>query len=428
MAKRYKLILSLLFIVLLAAAVVVVTGVLDINKRAERRTQSTTDPAASSDYTDLFQTVTDVALPVLKTRLEGVYYTIDQNGDVHFYERNDGNLKELPETGAFDVKAECGSEELPAKIHYLEKDGETWGCGLFSNTLYPEVNVYSYGFFEVTEPLPEQENGVLMMIDVEPSRFYSPDKVYSEIFTLDKEEHTARHFLSENQRQTDTDARPRTDYKMFTDAILDQQNDSRTLFFSSRFYVSYEDSGMLDVMSSGGSGENIDNVRYLENVASLNFWRVDNAILFFRANPDGGFSLMKYTGGDESEKVRDFEGTLGADYLISGRSVLKKDTGEIYNVYTGETYTVDYSGLREGFRADLFAASPKGDFVVLRGANTENVACCLTCDLATGAIRSYTDDMFGYIAAMSVDDEGGTILSLANGKSGTSYYQLIAVQ
>ena len=125
MAKRYKLILSLLFIVLLAAAVVVVTGVLDINKRAERRTQSTTDPAASSDYTDLFQTVTDVALPVLKTRLEGVYYTIDQNGDVHFYERNDGNLKELPETGAFDVKAECGSEELPAKIPYLETDGET---------------------------------------------------------------------------------------------------------------------------------------------------------------------------------------------------------------------------------------------------------------------------------------------------------------
>ena len=29
---------------------------------------------------------------------------------------------------------------------------------------------------------------------------------------------------------------------------------------------------------------------------------------------------------------------------------------------------------------------------------------------------------------MNVEDDGGTILSLANGKSGTSFYQLVAVQ
>ena len=430
MAKRYKLALFLMFILLVAVAVVVVSGALDINKKAEHRPQGTNAVTEQAqDYTELFQTVTDVALPVLKTRLPGVYYTIDQKGDVRFYEREDGNLKALAETGTFEVKAECGSETLPAEIHYLEKDGKTWGCGLFSNVLYPDVNVYSYGFFEVTEPLPAQRaDSLLMMIDVDSSRFYSADKIYSEIYTLNKKDHSVEYFLSEEHRTTDMDARPRTDYKMFTDAILDQQTADRTLFFSSRNYVSYDESGKVDVMTSGGSGLNIDNVVYLENAASLNFWRLEDGVYFFRAQPEGGFALMKYAGGTESEVVKTFEGDLKKDYLISGRCLLRKDSGEIYNVYTGETRRADYSDLRVGFTADLFAASPKGDFVVLRGANTENVACCIATDLITGVTRAYTDDMFGYIAAMNVEDDGGTILSLANGKSGTSFYQLVAVQ
>ena len=54
------------------------------------------------------------------------------------------------------------------------------------------------------------------------------------------------------------------------------------------------------------------------------------------------------------------------------------------------------------------------------------MAAVVVANLITGNVRSYTDDMFGYIACMDAKDDGTVILSLANGKSATSFYQLIA--
>ncbi len=426
MAKRYKLVLSLLFIVLVAVAAVVVTGVLDINKRKEHTPAAPSAQTQEANYADFFETNADITLPLLKTTIENVFYSMSQEGEVTFYELADGMLQPLPETGNYEVEAECGSETLPAVIHYVEKGAFTYGCGLFTNELYPDVNLYDYGFFEVANLFKGfgRESDLLLMVDVDKERFYSNEKVFSEIFTL-SDDHETKHFLSENQRQVDTEARMRTDYKMFTNDILNQGEPDHVLFFSSRYYLEYDVGGKVDILTSGGSGENIDNNRYATDLASLNFWRMGDGVYYFKKQ-DEGFALVKLASSDdEPALVESFTGDLAADYIISGSTLLNKVTGDVYNVRTGAKHKIDYSGFRENFEPDLFAASPNGDFCVLRGANTENVAAVSVIDLVTGKQRSYTDDMFGYLAAINVMDNGGVLLSLANGKSATSFYQLI---
>ncbi len=423
MAKKYKIVLSVLFVVLVAVAAVVVSGVLDVNRRAELQPSETQQDDRSADYTDFFSTDTSAALPLLKTTLDGVYYTMSKQGEVTFYEISDGAPAKLGETGSFEVKAECSSQELPAVIHYLERDGHVYGCGLFTNLLYPDVLLYDYGFFEVTDMFEGMSGKRLLMIDVDSSRFYSNDKVFSEVFALDGD-NNAKFLLSENQRTVDFSARMKTDYHMFTNGILSQTG-SNVLFFSSRYYVEYAESGKLDIFTSGGSGENVDNVRYVVDIASLHFWRTDGGVRYFTKTADG-FELRSVKAADaDPEVIERFSGDINKDYIVDGPYLFNKTNGQLYNVLTGESASVDYGGFRTGFKADTFAISPNGLYCLVRGANTENVAAVGLVDLKNDRTRIYTDEVFGFLASAVLTDKGEVILSVANGESGSSYYQLL---
>lgn len=425
MAKKYKVILSVLLVVLIAVAGVVVSGVFDVNRRAERPTPSGDGNAVKAKYTDVFTADTGVALPLLKTTLDGVYYTMSKEGDVAFYALQNGALTRLNETGSYELKAECSSQELPAVIHYIERDGGYYGCGLFTNLLYPDVLLYDYGFFQVTDMFPGFSGDRLLMIDVNSERFYSNEKVFSEIFRLDSD-NDATPFLSENQRTVDINARMKTDFKMFTNAILDQGDRGNVLFFSGRYYVDYAESGKLDIFTSGGEEENTDNVRYAVDISAPYFWRTDDGTLFFRNNDEGGFDLRTLASANaDSSVVKSFEGDLNADYLVDGHYLLNRATGEIYDVLADETRTVPYDSFREGFKPDQFVISSNGRFALLRGANTDNVAALAVADLTAGTVTSFTDEIFGFYAGAVVTDEGEVVVSVASGESGTSFYQLV---
>lgn len=429
MAKRYKMILSVLLVVLVAAAAVVVSGVLDINKRLGGNTPGI--DTANGSYTDVYKVNTSAALPLMKTGFENVFFTMTKQGEVKFYEASDGTFTAIDESGNYEVSAECSSQTLPAVIHYLERDGKTEGYGLFTNLLYPDVLLYDYAFFKVTE-LPAAFNDshgtLLMMLDIDNTRFYSDEKVYSDIFYL-YADHTSKHFLSEDQRTIDIYAREKADYKMFTDDILAQEPDDRVLFFSSRNYVSFDQSDKCDIFTSGGSGNNVDNIVYIEDVASLHFWRADGKLLYLREtgeNEDGEAAfVLNASDGNQSETVLTFTGDPDVDYIISGHYMLDRLTGEICDVLTGETKALAFENYDIYFAPDMFKISDNGRFCVIRGT-LEGKSACGIADLETDRIITYSDDIFGYIANVQVLDDGTVILSVANGESGTAFYQLTA--
>lgn len=430
MIKRYKAILSILLVVLVAFAVVTVTGVLDINKVIDNALGNN-NGKLSDKLDEVFDTYTSAGLPLMKTDVENVFYTMDTKGNVGFYEVSENSIEKLDETGSFDVSVSCSGQTLPATIHYLEKDGHTLGYGLFTNTDHPEVFLYDYAFFKVTDQFNayNSKSDRLLLVDIEKSRFYEDEKVYSESFYLYDDNKTA-NFLNEDQRIVDLNARLRTDYKMFTDSIL-HQDEKTVLFFSSRFYNDYDYSDQVDIFATGGSGENVDNNRYITDIAVLDFWRQDDGVYYFVNKEESaetglstGFALMFYDG-EESREVRAFDGSFEEDYLRSGSFILNKNTGEITDVLTGDVYTFDYEKFETSFRPDLFRVSENGKYCVVRGRNNLDKPSLGIMNLENDEHYTYTDNTFGYVASLQALNDGTIVVSLAAGESAETYYQLI---
>lgn len=428
MAKKYKIILSALLVVLIAVAAVLLSGVLDINSLLNPEETTSGNSAEGTQYTATYTVNTTAALPLMSTDIDNIYYTMTKSGEVKFYKVENAVITELPSTGTFDVTASCSSQNIPAKIYYLEIDGKTIGYGLYTSLLYEGIYIYDYAFFKVTEmfdSFKKEDGTLLLMIDVESERFYSEDKVYSEIFYL-YSDHTTKHFLSEDQRTVDINARDKTDYKMFTDDILDQNAYSNVLFFSSRYYLMYEESEFVDIFTSGGSGTNVDNIRYITDVADLIFWRTDEGVYFFaKHSDDTGFSLCLYDGG-ERKVIKSFTGDIKEDYIRSGKYLLNKATGEIYNCLDGTTKKIIYTCFKEGFTPDKFVMNESGTVCVIRGANTENVACGGIMNFTSDEMYAYTDEIFSYYANAQVLNDGTVVVSVTNGDNASAYYQLVA--
>ena len=432
--KKYKVILTVLLILLAAVAAVLVSGVLDIQKTPALDPDSG-NSAPSTSYTDTYVRSEAVKLPLMKTDFEDVYYTMSKTGDVRFYQVSNSAVTPVAETESYEVSAVCSAQTLKAVVHVLERDGRTYGCGLFTNELHPDVLIYDYAFFRVADMFESYRdtNGVnyagrgakLLLIDTDRSRFYVNEKVYSEAFVLN-EDHSTKLFLSNDQRVVGMDAKEKVDYKMFTDDILDQHKTANILFFSSRFYVDYAESGKADIFTSGGSGTNIDNVRYISEIDGLYFWNYEGDTYFFRKNVDDSFSLMAYNpSNQETRPVDAFAGSLTDDYIVRGRYILNKKTGSLMNVITGETKQVVYTCFKEGFAADLFEISQNGRYCAVRGADEKNVAALGVMDLETGTMIAYTDEVFGHVGTVSLLNDGAVVLSMK--ESEDVFYQLTAV-
>ena len=434
MVKKYKIILSVLLVVLTAFTVVTVTGVIDINKMVDEIKENKEETVPKNTYEDIFTTYTKAGLPLLKTDIENIFYAMDTDGNVSFFKASAGNIEKLTETGVFEVVAECSGQKLPAAIHYLEAGGKTIGYGLFTNVNHPEVYLYEYAFFKVTNQFDayDSRSDLLLLIDVDKSRFYSEDKVYSESFYL-YEDHKTAVFLNEDQRIVDLTAKLKTDYKMFTDDIL-HQDEGKILFFSSRFYNDYSYSEQTDIFISGGSGENVDNNRYILDVASLDFWRTDDGTRYFSLKKDASeenteetpeaFALMNMSDG-ETEEIISFEGSLKEDYLLCGNYLLNIKTGEIYDVLTDKTEKLDYSLVAKTFSADIFSMSENGKYCVVRGKNSLNKPSIAVFDFEKNKTLAFTDNVFGYVASLQMLNDGTAVISLAAGENSSTYYQLV---
>ncbi len=435
--KRYKVLLAFVLVVLAAAIAVVATGVIDIRSSGDPTGPSTPAQPVNpkTDYTDYYNTHTEIALPLLKTDFENVFFTMSKLGDVQFYQIVNGVPQTLEETGSYEVTAVCSSQKLSAMIHCIELGGKTFGCGLFTNQLHPEVLIYDYAFFKVTEMFTSFRdiNGVnyaargakLLLIDTDSSRFFSNEKIYSEAFVLNTD-HSTSLFLSNDQRTVDMDAREREDYKMFTDSILDQHTSSNVLFFSSRYYADFAESGNVDIFTSGGSGTNIDNVRYVIGIDSLYFWKYEGETYFFRAEDAESFTLKAYNAvSGETRSLETFSGSLSEDYLVRGQWILDKHTGALLNVITGQTCTVPFASFSKQFTAGVFEISENGRYCVIAGADAKGKAICGRMELDTGSLRVYTNDIFGGVATAAALNDGTVLLSAAASKNGETYLQLI---
>ena len=410
-------------VVLLAVLVMVGVFLRDDIRQVFTGDEGTTAPPAiatdSDGYVMMVKGSVDNAEPMLKTDIEDLYYTMARDGSVSFYQVKGTQITQVPESGTFEVTVTCTNQEIPASVHYYTaEDGTVTGYGLFTTeNSDAEVYIYDYAFFRLMNlPASYTEDGAyLVLVDTTKEDFYSNDKVYEENFIYRIESGETENILSTDNRAYDNTGAARADYSMLTEDAVHRCGEN-FLFFSARQYHLYTEDQNMDIYMAGGSGNNRDNNRYIQDVVDFYFnFDEEGRVVCLKRNGENGFRIIAVADGTENV-IKDFEGDYHENYLRSGDWLLNKNTLEMYNIMTAQSVTLSVSNTN-GFAPDLFVTD--GTNVFMRGLSNNMAAIVLgKTDSACGC---YYNDMFARVFAPAVLSDGSVMVSVSADLEGSSY-------
>ena len=304
----------------------------------------------------------------LPSDIANVYFTADLSGNVKFFDYANGAFaaSTLP---VKQVKANLAAtyETIPVTVNYIEKDGKTFGIGVFTSDMSASVKVYSYAFVKLTNKPSGYGAGHLLLADFEKENFYNADKTYSEIYNFDLASGKASTYVSNNTRLIDKNGAFRADWTMLTDDFIANLGGAK-YFFSSRYYTADEKGTRADIMV-------LSNAYRPEIVAEdiLGTWFVNDANgMHYLRKTDKGFNNVHNNKTAETV-LTEFEGDYFADYLQDGKWLINKKSLVMTDLMTGTTKTL--SGINIiGF--DYMSVSPDGTKIVFakNGVKNENGA------------------------------------------------------
>lgn len=420
MKKSYVITAVLILIaVCLAVGYAMRDNIVGLFKKADPDGTTAPPPfeADETAYLALLKGSVDNTEPIMKTDLDGVYYTMSKLGEVKFFTVDGTTITQQPESKTYDITVKCTEQDIPATIHcYTADDGKIVGYGLFTTAISDaEVYIYDYAFFKLTD-LPSAyaaNDSYLVLVDTTKEDFYSNDKIYEENFRFNTASGEAANILSTENRAFDDVGAFRGDYTMLTDDAIARCGENM-LFFSSRQYHLYSKEHKLDIYMAGGSGNNRDNNRYIQDVMDFWFAFDSNGSVLALQRTDAGFDLISYDGKEQSV-VKSFKG--GYDrYIRSGDWLFNKDTLEICHLTDGSVKKLTLSNAAK-FTPDLFVSD--GSVVFLRGVASNEASFAL--GTVAGGAACYYNDMFAGIFSPMILKDGGVMMSVSSDAQGSSY-------
>ncbi len=304
----------------------------------------------------------------LPSDIANVYFTADLAGNVKFYDYSNGAFaaSTLP---VKQIKANLAAtyETIPVTVNYIEKDGKTFGIGVFTSDMSASVKVYSYAFVKLINKPSGYGAGHLLLADFEKENFYKADKVYSEIYNFDLASGKASTYVSNNTRLIDKNGAFRNDWTMLTDDFIANLGGAK-YFFSSRYYTGDERGTRADIMV-------LSNAYRPEIVAKdiLGTWFVnDSNGMHYLRKTDKGFNNVLNQNKTETV-LTEFEGDYFTDYLQDGQWLINKKSLVMTDLMTGATKTLKDININ-GF--NCVSVSPDGSKLVFakNGAANENGA------------------------------------------------------
>lgn len=363
--KKLTVVLAVLAVVCVFA-VLVFSGVLGGNPLGGE--ESTTD-AESSFSSDAYKTAIKAGgtadLPYLSTDIENIFATVSETGEVKFYEFANNTFAEIQATGSYDVTVKMSEQNVSATVTYYEKDGVISGYGLYTGKT-DGFDLYPYAFFRLTnygENYSEAySTSCLLLVDTTADDFYSNDKVYEEPFVFKYSDSSANRMLSEANRTVGIDGAKRSDYSLITDAVIDGSEDHQ-LFFSGRQYAESDET--VDLFRSGGSGNNVDNIRLAKDV--IGYWAkyVDGEIMYITTDASGNVIVASLDDdSDEVTTVKTFDGVSRDDIIVSGDYIYIISTNTVYSILEDKEVKLAYENA-DSFKADMFEIL--GDKFIVRG-------------------------------------------------------------
>ena len=298
-----------------------------------------------------------VLVNLVQTDIPDVFYGITTDYKVKYYQYRDNRMVAVQSTNSITTEVDFGNETLPVTIDYVKLGSKVYGIGLFVAEEGEEVYFYNMMVFKLTNlPAKYAEEGkALLLATTSRNALTQGDILWPESFTIDLESGKTSRFLKIINRSIDINTGAGvTDF-----CILTQQGYNSTTnqvpFITAREYE--QGSGMQDIFVKNGTKESL----FAENIYGK-FLLTDGDSVIFMRKTNTGFDVVRKTGETE-ETVRSFYGTMGADYLHSGKYLLNVNDGNLYNMLTGE------KTMLVGFRMDpeMMVISDDGKYVVMLG-------------------------------------------------------------
>lgn len=301
-----------------------------------------------------------LAMPYVTTGIDKIVYTADSAGNIVFYEFNGTEYVQTAETGTIDVNVPLSGQQIPVKVHYIEREGKIAGFGVFTSSNSTDVYIYDFMLVKITN-LPagyEQDGKLLMLANTDIENVYSLNPIWEEAYVVSRDGSSVSRFFIENNRTLDMNGAMRSDFSTVTDKELSSTT-GNIPFFSARSYDTLGAATDIYVKTPKGESEAVKGV--LDTYAKP----TDDGGFIFVKETNGGFEFVKYLNGTQTT-VSEFFSQYGEEYIRSGDYVLCKEDGRIYTTY--DETVIELPDFK--MNPSQFVITSDGKYIVLAGTVT----------------------------------------------------------
>ena len=284
----------------------------------------------NSDYSKSVEVLGSNGEIFLPTDREGLYYTATLKNKIEYYIYTGGKFEKAKyEVKKTKVSLGASNISIPVEISYIDAGGLIVGYGVTTSDLNKDLKLYEYAFVKIAKKPAGYGEGYWLLADFEKNNFYSPEKVYSEIYNYKIGDSKVNTAVNQNTRLIDRNGTYRQDWTMLTDEFI--KNLGKSNYFISSRYYSYEETGKRsDIMVWSGA--------YRPKIVAkdiIGTWFVsdDKGIHYLKNSKDGFNSITKKD--DKEKKTVKFTAPY-EQYLRSGNYVVNTQTAVMTNLLTGD--------------------------------------------------------------------------------------------
>ena len=356
---------------------------------------------------------------LMQTDFPGVFYGINNDYTVQYYQYSDNRLIPVKYTDSVDLKVDMGSGILNVKMNYIKNGEYVSGVSVFTSNGDDGTNYfYNLVVFKLTV-LPSKynrEGHALLLASTDKSALENSDILWTESFDVNLKDGTMTRFLSVINRTIDEKGAGVADFCILNKAGYTAATQAIPFITSREYPVG---SGLQDIFVKNGNKESL----LASNIYGKYLTVDDGAVVYLRRTTTG-FDVIHNTDGEE-KVARSFYGVMDTNYMINDKFLLSKDDGHLYNIVTGKDYTlVGYS-----MNATSFAVSDDNRYVVMMGTVKNAVDYQIHIfDLQTGEYAKFKDNNYAPHSSLCFIDNKTVLYTAVEPNQGYEYVILDAAK
>ncbi len=276
----------------------------------------------------------EATVPFLKTGFDHIFFTVNDDNSVTFYEYKNENFSKLKASTSIKVTLPQGKEKALVDIAILEKDGVCEGYGVYTD---PESVKLPYIFVKLTSNnISKDKYDYLLYVDYSIDDFYKNEKSYSMLYAFNTEDNELKAVFSNKGVTSGPDGLVNDSYTLIPGNFSALSPDAF-------YYVTdrnYEPGKAFDLYKKAGVNDKEELV--CKNLASPYLFVVDKEVCFFMRDAEkedsNEFYLCNLTD-NTPKKIRTYSGSP-EQYTIRDNYIFNAAAKMLYNVENGKTYGI----------------------------------------------------------------------------------------